>query len=189
MRPSKICPIGRFVLLCTYISKLPFAHRTVLSSLSHTNDTKGRTPMKTINLRDYYPYYTRDTFVDLPDEVIAAMKPYKTEEQSHRRRMRWKKVYSLDVDGMENHVLFTALSPCELYERKLTYQELYAAITDLPDKQAQRIYAHFFMRMSMSAIARSDGVSRMAVGASIERGLQRVEKRLKASNIPFTFDA
>ena len=44
---------------------------TVLSSLTHTNDTKGWTPMKTINLRDYYPYYTRDTFVDLPDEVIA----------------------------------------------------------------------------------------------------------------------
>ena len=160
--------------------------RTLLSSLTHTNDTKGWIPMKTINLRDYYPYYTRDTFVDLPDEVIAAIKPYRAEEQAHRRRMYRNKVYSLDMDGMENHVMFTALSPCELYERKLTYQELYAAIADLPDKQAQRIYAHYFMKMSMSAIARTEGVSRMAVSASIERGLRQMEKWLKTTNPAFT---
>ena len=142
--------------------------------------------MKTINLRDYYPYYTRDTFVDLPDEVIAAMKPYRTEEQTHWRRMRLHKVYSLDCGGFDGKVLFAALSPCELYERKLTYQELYVAITDLPDKQAQRIYAHYFMKMSMSAIARTEGVSRMAVSASIERGLRQMEKWLKTTNSAFT---
>ena len=98
--------------------------------------------MKTINLRDYYPYYSRDSFIELPDETVAAMKPYKTEEQSHWRRMRLHKVYSLDVGGVENDVLFTALSACELYERKLTYQELYAVLANLPDKQAMRIYAH-----------------------------------------------
>lgn len=135
--------------------------------------------MKTINLRDYYSYYTHDAFIELPDEIVAAMKPYKTEEQAHWRRMYRNKVYSLDMDGMENHVLFTALSPCELYERKLTYQELYSAIASLPDKQAKRIYAHYFLKMSMSAIARSEGISKVAVSASIERGLRQIEKRLK----------
>ena len=135
--------------------------------------------MQTINLRDYYPYYTHDAFIELPDEIVAAMKPYKTEEQAHWRRMWRNKVYSLDMDGMENHVLFTALSPCELYERKLTYQELYAAIAGLPDKQAKRVYAHYFLKMSMSAIARSEGVSKVAVSTSIERGLRQIEKRLK----------
>lgn len=135
--------------------------------------------MKTINLRDYYPYYRQDNFIELPDEVIAAIKPYRAEEQAHRRRMYRNKVYSLDMDGMENHVMFTALSPCELYERKLTYQELYAAIASLPDKQAKRVYAHYFLKMSMSAIARSEGVSKEAVSASIERGLRQIEKRLK----------
>ena len=27
--------------------------------------------MKTINLKDYYPYYTQDTFVEVPDELFA----------------------------------------------------------------------------------------------------------------------
>ena len=27
--------------------------------------------MKTINLKDYYPYYAQDTFVDVSDELFA----------------------------------------------------------------------------------------------------------------------
>ena len=135
--------------------------------------------MKTIDLRDYYPYYTRDVFMELPDEVIAAIKPYRAEKQAHRRRMYRNKVYSLDMDGMENHVLFTALSPCELYERKLTYQELYAAIASLPDKQAKRIYARYFLELTFSRIARMEHVSESTVRDSICRGLQNLEHILK----------
>lgn len=29
--------------------------------------------MKTINLRDYYPYYSGNKFVDVPDEVESVM--------------------------------------------------------------------------------------------------------------------
>ena len=137
--------------------------------------------MKTINLRDYYPYYTHDIFIELPDEIVDAMKPYKTEEQSHRRRMRRNKVYSLDMDGMENHVLFTALSPCELYERKLTCQELYAAIASLPDKQAKRIYARYFLELTFSHVARMEHVSESTVRDSISRGLQNLERIFKDS--------
>ena len=45
--------------------------------------------------------------------------------------------------------LFVALSPHELYERKVTMQELHAAIASLPNKQAKRIYAHFILGMKM----------------------------------------
>ena len=41
--------------------------------------------------------------------------------------------------GIEHSALFVALSPCELYERKVTMQELHAAIASLPDKQAKRV--------------------------------------------------
>ena len=27
--------------------------------------------MGTINLKDYYPFYTQDTFVDITDEILA----------------------------------------------------------------------------------------------------------------------
>lgn len=35
--------------------------------------------------------------------------------------------------GIEHEALFVALSPCELYERKVTAQELHAALASLPE--------------------------------------------------------
>ena len=64
----------------------------------------------------------------------------------------------------------------ELYERKITNQQLFAALASIPDKQAMRIYSHFFQGMSKSAIAEAEGISRMAVCSSIMRGLLALEK-------------
>ena len=36
-------------------------------------------------------------------------------------------------------------------------QELHAAISSLPDKQAKRIYAHFILGMTKQDIARAEG--------------------------------
>ena len=91
-----------------------------------------------------------------------------------------KATYSLDrEDGIERDILFVSLSPDELYERKLTQEQLHAAIASLPDKQAKRIYAHFFLGMSKTAIARAEGVSKVSVAESIKRGLCSIEKFLK----------
>ena len=73
-----------------------------------------------------------------------------------RRTYRHKAYYSLDRDdGLEHEAVFVALSPHELYERKVTMQELHAAISSLPDKQAKRIYAHFILGMTKQDIALS----------------------------------
>ena len=73
-----------------------------------------------------------------------------------RRTYRHKAYYSLDRDdGLEHEALFVALSPHELYERKVTMQELHAAIASLPNKQAKRIYAHFILGMTKQDIALS----------------------------------
>ncbi|WP_330548355.1 sigma factor-like helix-turn-helix DNA-binding protein [Aminipila luticellarii] len=76
--------------------------------------------------------------------------------------------------------MFVSLSPDEIYERKLTSQQLHAAIASLPEKQAKRIYAHYFMGMSKTAIAKSEGVSEKAVRIGIKRGLHTIEKYLKS---------
>ncbi|WP_331654261.1 sigma factor-like helix-turn-helix DNA-binding protein [Anaerotignum sp. MB30-C6] len=76
--------------------------------------------------------------------------------------------------------MFISLSPDEIYERKLTSQQLHSAIASLPDKQAKRIYAHYFMGMSKTAIAEAEGVSEKAVRIGIERGLHTIEKKLKS---------
>jgi RNA polymerase sigma-70 factor (ECF subfamily) len=82
-------------------------------------------------------------------------------------------------DGIEHDAIFVSLSPYEIYERKMTKQELHAAIAKLPDIQAKRIYAYYFLEMSKTEIAQAEGVSVMAVCKSISQGLKTLEKELK----------
>ena len=137
--------------------------------------------MKVINLRDIYPHYTQDCFVEVTDEVADLFSEFDHKEAAYRlRTYRHKAYYSLDRnDGIEHEALFVALSPHELYERKVTMQELHAVISRLPDKQAKRIYAHFILGMTKKDIARAEGVHEKVVRVAIERGLRSLEKILK----------
>ena len=136
--------------------------------------------MTKINLRDYYPFYQYDCFIDVPEEVAEALMGFDRHEAALQRRMcRHKAYYSLDQsDGIEHDILFVSLSPSEIYERKATYQHLHAVIAKLPDKQAKRIYAHYFLDMSKAAIAKAEGVSEAAVRNTIDRGLRNIGKYL-----------
>ena len=139
---------------------------------------------KKINLRVLYPgYYTKDYFIEVPDQLAQELLQFQRKEDAyHLRTYRNKAYYSLDRgDGIENHVLFTAATPDELYEKKLTNQQLHAAICQLPEKQAKRIYAYYFLDMDEPTIARTEGVSHQAVHSSIQHGLKRIEKILKNS--------
>ena len=135
-----------------------------------------------INLRDYYPnYYTTDCIIEVPDEVAALMTSFERAEVSYYlRRYRHKAYYSLDRgDGIEHEILFVSLSPCEIYERKVTTEQLHAAITKLPDKQAKRIYAYYILGISKRSIAKAEGVNESAVRDAINRGLRNIERFLK----------
>jgi RNA polymerase sigma-70 factor (ECF subfamily) len=74
---------------------------------------------------------------------------------------------------------FLFLSPCEVYERKVTAQELHAALDALPNKQGRRVYAHYILGMSKTEIARTEGVSEKNVRQSINRALRSMEIFLK----------
>lgn len=54
-------------------------------------------------------------------------------------------------------------------------QELHAAISRLPDKQAKRIYAHFIPGMTKKDIAQAEGVHEKVVRVAIERGLRSLD--------------
>ena len=115
--------------------------------------------MTKINLREQYPdFYKTDYIIEVPDEVAAVMKEH---------------------DRLEYDALFVSMTPCELYERKVTMEQLHAAIAALPDKQAKRIYAYYFLGLTESAIAKSEGVSVASVSESIQRGLRNMETFLK----------
>ena len=134
-----------------------------------------------INLRDYYPFYTSDFFLEVADEIALYLKRFELDEKAYRlRTYRHKAYYSLDRnDGIEHDAIFLSLSPEEIYERKVTKQEIYAAINNLSDKQAKRIYAYFFLGMSKAAIPKSEGVRESTIWESIERGLRNIKKFLK----------
>ena len=119
--------------------------------------------MKKINLKDYYDHIDIDTYIDIPDEVFNIFEECRKAEQSYQSKVYYHKAYySLDRgDGIEHSALFVALSPDEIYERKLTSEQLHAAIAKLPEKQAKRIYAHYFLGMSKTAIAKTEGVSNL----------------------------
>lgn len=189
MRPGGFTLPGRFCVLAEKPranmarSAAPVPISTASISVAHSPNTEMEEIMTTINLRDYYPFYTHDYFIDVPDEVVELFKEFDRKEAAYRlRTYRHKAYYSLDRnDGIEHEALFVSLSPHELYERKVSMQELHAAISSLPDKQAKRVYAHFILGMSQTEIAKAEGISKMAVSYSIERALKSLEKFLKNS--------
>lgn len=138
--------------------------------------------MVKINLRKYYPdFYTTDCIIEVPDEVAGLMESSERAEAAYYlRRYRHKAYYSLDRgDGIEHDILFVSLSPCEIYERKVTVEQLNAAIAALPDKQAKRIYAHYMLGVSQADIARAEGVDARNIRKSISKGLRSMEVFLK----------
>ena len=138
--------------------------------------------MVKINLRKYYPnLYTTDCIIEVPNEVAALLNSYEHSEAAYcLRRYRHKAYYSLDRgDGIERNILFVSLSPCEIYERKVTTEQLHAAIAALPNRQAKRIYAHYILGISQADIAQAEGVDARNVRKSIRKGLQNMKIFLK----------
>ncbi len=138
--------------------------------------------MKKINLREQYPdFYSVDTYVEVPDEVADCILECDRREAAYRRRTYYHKAfYSLDRgDGIECDAVFSSVTPWEVYERKLTLAQLHAAISALPDKQAKRLTAYYFLGMSKTEIARAEGVNKSQVTRSIDRALETLKKYLK----------
>lgn len=137
--------------------------------------------MKEINLRDYYPFYTKDKIVEVPDEVAALLREYVLLEEAYRiRTYRNKAYYSLDYDkNIERDILYVQPTLFDILEGHRMTELVYKGIATLPEKQGRRIYAHYFLGMSIAEIARKDGCAFMSVKESIERGLKRLEKILE----------
>jgi len=135
--------------------------------------------MKKVNLRDLYPdVYKTDAFLEVTDEVQAVFQSDERAEAAHERQMyRYKAYYSLDCDnGIEDAVVHRSPTPEEVLEDKQLCDQLYAAVMELPDKQAKRIYARFYLDMSVKEIAQAEGVDPRRVRDSIHLGLKKLVK-------------
>lgn len=138
--------------------------------------------MKEINLRELYPsIYKTDTYVEVSDDVLEAIKAHDRAEAARERKMyRYKAHYSLDCDdGIENDALYRPATPEEIILEKTVQEKLHAAIMALPKKQAKRLYAHFYLGMSKAELARQEGVTENAVRESINRGLNNLAEQME----------
>ena len=93
--------------------------------------------MTTINLKDFYAWYTHDEYIEVSDEVAAELKADKLYEAAHQRRTtRNKAQYSLDCDdGIEYSACLHEPTPQELLDRMELFIHLWNALNSLPEVQ------------------------------------------------------
>ena len=135
--------------------------------------------MKKVNLRDLYPdVYKNDHFVEVTEDVLETIQAAERAEAAYDRRVyRYKAHYSLDCDnGIENAILMKSQTPEMLLEEKQFQEQVYAAVMKLPEKQSKRIYARYYLGMTVNEIAEVEGVDPSRVRDSIRRGLKQLVK-------------
>ena len=129
--------------------------------------------MTTINLKDYYPWYLTNEYIEVSDEVAAELRAGKLAEAAHAERVRYNKAYySLDCDdGIEYSACVHEPSPQELLERMDRFS--------LPEIQGRRVDAHLILGKSYREIARDEGVDKSAVRSSVLCGIEAMKKYLR----------
>jgi len=146
--------------------------------------------MAIINLkRYYYPSYTRDTFLEVPDEVAAVLEEERCIARREDGKKYYHKVYSLDASvGMENHTMFFVpsaedllVSAEEQVDEDLLLDRLEEALTHLSPIQARRLHARFALKKKLREIAESEDVSESCASASIQGAIRKLQKHFKKS--------
>jgi len=138
----------------------------------------GKNIMTTINLRDFYPWYTYDEFAEVSDEVAAELRADRRYEKNHERGIRRNKVYSLDAeDGAEAAAMACHTdNPEAIFTMMDNHCRLCQALNSLPEIQGRRVDARYLQGKSIQEIAKAEGVSESAVKESIGRGLRAMKK-------------
>ena len=137
--------------------------------------------MTTINLKDFYSWYTHDEYIEVSDEVAAELRADKLYELAHQRRIvRNKARYSLDCDdGIEYSACLSEPTPQELVERMERFCALWNALNTRPEIQGRRVDACIIEGKSYREVAEAEGVSKTSVQESVKCGLENMKKYLK----------
>ena len=141
--------------------------------------------MKTINLKDFYYWYTQDEFIEVSDEVADELFAGKRFDKAYERNMyRHKAHYSLDLDdGIEaSSIVCYNDSPERVLDMMERHCDLCRALNSLPEIQGRRIEAYYILGKSINDIAKAEGVTKGSVSISITRGLAAMKKYLRKSD-------
>ena len=134
---------------------------------------------KTVNLRDYYPWYTQDEFVEVSDEIAAELHAGRMYQKHNEQRVRRNLAfYSLDAnDGIEASALVcNDDNPERIFAMMENHCRICRALNSLPEIQGRRVEARYLLGKSIQEIAKGEGVSESSVKESIDRGLKAMRK-------------
>ena len=141
--------------------------------------------MAIINLRKhYYPLYTKDTFIEVPDEVAAVMEECRLYESRQEHRKSYYHVYSMDCSpGIENHAMFLVMSPEDLLIKEiddavaeLMPARLAEALTHLSPIQARRLHARYALKKKYREIAADEGISHSCASESVSGAIKKLQR-------------
>ena len=137
--------------------------------------------MTTINLRELYPWYTEDTFIEVSDEVAAFLEEDKRLQINYAQYIRDNKAFdSRDAgDGIEADALNRPEQPDEALERMELERTMREALAQLTETQRRRLLASVLDKMTAVEISAAESVSKASVGESINRAIVRLEKILR----------
>ena len=138
-----------------------------------------------INLKHYYPHYTADVFIEVPDAIAIELRAFENQDAAYRMRTsRNHAYYSLDrSDELEREMLFASPSCEDNFFREHMACSLFSALQELPVAQSRRVYAHYILGISYMTIARAEGVNEGNVRKSIARGLRHLKKILQEFSV------
>ena len=141
--------------------------------------------MAVINLRKYYyPIYTKDTFIEVPDDVAEVLEEGRLIENRQEHKKSYYHVYSMDCSpGIENHAMFLVLSPEELLiqeldeaTEELMLVHLAEALTQLSEIQVRRLHARYALKKKYREIAADEGVSGSCATESVTSAIRKLKK-------------
>lgn len=137
--------------------------------------------MTTINLRELYPWYTEDAFIEVSDEVAAFLEEDKRLQINYAQYIRDNKAfYSLDAgDGIEADALVKPEQPDAALERMELERTMREALAQLTPTQKRRLLAHVIDGTSQSQIAAKENTTQPAVYKSIRKGISFLKKTLR----------
>ncbi len=161
---------------CCHIRSPP----NLLFRFSRTHRTGKENNMIKINLRHYYPHYTSDVFIEVPDAIAIELHAFEKQDAAfHLRSYRNHAYFSLDhEDNLEREMLFVSPSSEDCFFREHIACSLFSALRELPVAQARRVYSHYILGMSFATIASVESINEGNVRKSVARGLRRLQKIL-----------
>ena len=118
--------------------------------------------MQTINLKQYYPFCTEDTFVEVSDEIVEAFLLDKRAEAAREWAQPSPEDCLMEKEAQAEYA--------ELLRR------LYEAISSLPPTQARRVHARYMLGMKVKDIAAMEGITPSQAGKSIHAALRRLRR-------------